>query len=118
MKVIKPKLTGRQRVVLDAIKRYIAEHGYPPTRREIGQLIGASSFVRAACDHLKALERKGYITMEKGVKARAIRVVDEDPLRGSIDFIMRCMRCGRAVRHINGKPAPEHMARMHPKVKC
>lgn len=111
MKIVKPKLTERQRVVLDTLKRFITEHGFPPTRRELGILIGASAYVRAAGDHLKALERKGYIVLSKDVKARSIRVIDEEPLRGKVDPILRCLRCGRPVRYINGKPAPEHKRR-------
>lgn len=37
------KLTARQADILDTIKRFMADKGYPPTVREIGSLIGLSS---------------------------------------------------------------------------
>ena len=36
-------LTERQNEVLDVIKKYIADNGYPPTVREIGDILGLSS---------------------------------------------------------------------------
>ena len=54
------KLTDRQRHVLMFIKNYIHEKGYPPSMRDIGDSMGFSA--KAACDHLRAIERKGYIT--------------------------------------------------------
>ena len=34
------KLTNRQKDVLDYIKSYVANHGYPPAVREIGAALG------------------------------------------------------------------------------
>lgn len=63
-------LTRRQREVLDTIAQAIEESGYPPTIREIGDALGIRS-TNGVNDHLKALERKGYI--ERGdAKSRAI----------------------------------------------
>ena len=36
-------LTERQKDVLDVIKKYIATNGYPPTVREIGDILGLTS---------------------------------------------------------------------------
>jgi repressor LexA len=58
-------ITQRQRQVLDFITRYQAEHGYPPTLREISAEIGTSGTV-SAMHHLGALERKGYIRRNSG----------------------------------------------------
>ncbi len=55
------KITARQKQVLENIHRFIADHGYPPTVREIASSQGFSS-PRAAGDHLKALQKKGYIS--------------------------------------------------------
>jgi len=33
-------LTKRQQEIFDFIKRYAAEHGYPPTVRDIGKAVG------------------------------------------------------------------------------
>lgn len=59
------KLTARQQQVLDLIKRYIDDTGYPPTRAEIAQELGFRS-ANAAEEHLKALARKGVIEMIAG----------------------------------------------------
>ena len=72
-------LTKRQRAVLDYIWRTIRENGYPPTLREIGEELGIRS-TNGVNDHLKALERKGYLVRED-LKSRALRVLhyfDED----------------------------------------
>jgi repressor LexA len=48
--------------------------GYPPTRAEIARQLGFRS-ANAAEDHLRALERKGMITIEAGA-ARGIRLTE------------------------------------------
>ncbi len=53
-------LTNRQAQVLEFIKDFLAAHGYPPTVREVAAHFGFKS-PRAAHDHMKALQRKGYI---------------------------------------------------------
>lgn len=67
-------LTPRQSEILDYITRSIQERGYPPTIREIGQRMGIRS-TNGVNDHLKALERKGYLRRED-LKSRAIRPVN------------------------------------------
>jgi len=69
-----PRLTERQQMVLDFIKSSIEERGYPPTLREIGRFMGIRS-TNGVNDHLKALERKGWITRED-LKSRALRPVE------------------------------------------
>jgi len=66
-------LTKRQRQVLNFITRSIEERGYPPTMREIGEHMGIRS-TNGVNDHLKALERKGYIVRED-LKSRTLRPV-------------------------------------------
>lgn len=66
-----PKLTKRQQMVLDFIKSSIRERGYPPTLREIGAFMGIKS-TNGVNDHLRALERKGYLKRED-MKSRALR---------------------------------------------
>lgn len=64
-------LTNRQQQILDYITEWILEQGYPPTIREIGSHMGIRS-TNGVNDHLKALERKGYLKRE-GLKSRALR---------------------------------------------
>jgi len=66
-------LTERQRQILEFITKRIEEQGYPPTIREIGEQMGIKS-TNGVNDHLKALERKGYLKRE-GLKSRALRPV-------------------------------------------
>lgn len=66
-------LTQRQRQILDFITASIDERGYPPTLREIGEHFGIRS-TNGVNDHLKALEKKGYLRRED-LKSRAMRPV-------------------------------------------
>jgi repressor LexA len=63
-------LTDRQLEVLRFIVRQIEELGYPPTIREIGEALDIRS-TNGVNDHLKALERKGYLARDP-VKSRAL----------------------------------------------
>ena len=67
-------LTDRQQQVLHYIRQSIHERGYPPTLREIGAHMGIRS-TNGVNDHLRALERKGYLTRED-MKSRALRPID------------------------------------------
>jgi repressor LexA len=70
------KLTERQEMVLQYIESSITQRGYPPTLREIGNHMGIRS-TNGVNDHLRALERKGYLARED-MKSRALR-----PTRGN-----------------------------------
>lgn len=67
-------LTARQEQVLRFIRQSIHDRGYPPTLREIGAHMGIKS-TNGVNDHLRALERKGYLTRED-MKSRALRPKD------------------------------------------
>src|SRR3954462_1367067 len=67
-------LTERQEKILSFIKKSIQDQGYPPTIREIGEFFGIRS-TNGVNDHLKALERKGYL-MRGELKSRALSVID------------------------------------------
>jgi repressor LexA len=58
---------------LDFIRKSIEERGYPPTLREIGEYMGIRS-TNGVNDHLRALERKGYLRRED-MKSRALKLV-------------------------------------------
>ena len=66
------KLTARQQQVLDLIKQYISNTGFPPTRADIASELGFKS-PNAAEEHLKALARKGAIEIIPGA-SRGIRI--------------------------------------------
>ena len=69
-------LTDRQREVLEFIKRYIESNSYAPAVRDIAKQFGIT--VKAAHDHLKALERKGAIHSSEGI-SRSTGVVGFSP---------------------------------------
>ncbi len=54
------RLTRKQAEVLEFIRRHPAEQGFPATVREVARAFGLRS-VKAAFDHIKALERKGLL---------------------------------------------------------
>ena len=79
--MVELNLTKRQQEIFDFVKRYVGEHGYPPTVRDIGKAIGltSSSTVHA---HLGNLERLGLLRRDP-TKPRAIEVL-VDKARQSI----------------------------------
>jgi repressor LexA len=80
-------LTRRQRQVLMYITRSLEERGYPPTMREIGEVMGIRS-TNGVNDHLKALERKGYIRRED-LKSRTLRLVGAETSTVAVPLLGR-----------------------------
>ena len=81
-------LSPKRKQILDCISEAIRERGYPPSVREIGEMVGltSSSTVHA---HLAVLQREGYLRRDP-TKPRAIEVrydpsskvvMDSRPLR-------------------------------------
>lgn len=68
----KSKLSPRQQEVLGEILEYQELCHRPPTVQELADIMGFKS-PNAAAEHLKALERKGFISITKGA-ARGIKV--------------------------------------------
>ncbi|HPT83752.1 MAG TPA: transcriptional repressor LexA [Limnochordia bacterium] len=70
-----PKLSERQRQILEFIRTEVATKGYPPSVREIGNAVGlrSSSTVHG---HLTKLEELGYIRRDLS-KPRAIELLDD-----------------------------------------
>jgi repressor LexA len=65
-----PTLTSRQKEIYDFVLKTIRENGYAPSISEIGARFKITS-TNGVSDHLKALEKKGYI---RRVGKRAIEV--------------------------------------------
>ncbi len=68
-------LTARQQEILEFIRTFLEEEGFPPTRAEIADALGFRS-PNAAEDHLKALQRKGAVEILSGT-SRGIRLTGE-----------------------------------------
>jgi len=76
------ELTSRQKEIFNFIRGFIKERGYPPSVREIGEHFHI--YPRAAFDHLKALEKKGYLrrrgAMSRGLEVLVFRGEEHDGL--------------------------------------
>ena len=73
--MVEMNLTKRQQEIFDYVRKYVGEHGYPPTVRDIGKAIGlaSSSTVHA---HLANLEKLG-VQRRDPTKPRAIEVLKD-----------------------------------------
>jgi repressor LexA len=71
-------LSGKQEQVLKFLMDFNAEHGMPPTIREVCHYFGFKS-LNTAHFHLRSLERKGYIQIHPG-KGRGITLPGARPL--------------------------------------
>ena len=71
-------LTARQLEILNYVREYQQETGFPPTRQEIARKMGFKS-PNAAEEHLRALARKGAIEMVPGT-SRGIRLPIQEQL--------------------------------------
>ena len=69
-------LTDRQREIYDFVVRYLDEHGYPPTVREIGEAVGLAS-PSTVHAHLANLERAGMLRRDP-TKPRALELVGRE----------------------------------------
>jgi repressor LexA len=72
-------LTGRQREILDYIQDTVADRGYPPSVREIGDALGLRS-PSTVHSHLSSLVRSGHLRRDPS-KPRAIEVVEHEHSR-------------------------------------
>jgi repressor LexA len=83
-------LTDRHRQILKCIDTAMRERGYPPSVREIGEVVGLSSSSTVHA-HLKTLETLGYLRRDPS-KPRAIEVFFEPTTGASVER--------RPVRHV------------------
>jgi repressor LexA len=65
-------LTERQQQIWDFVVRYVDDHGYPPTVREIGEAVGLAS-PSTVHAHLANLERAGLLRRDP-TKPRALEL--------------------------------------------
>jgi repressor LexA len=71
-------LSPRQQQILQRITEFITQQGRPPTRADLARALGLRN--RQGIDqHLRALERKGYLQLEPGI-ARGLRVLHGEPI--------------------------------------
>lgn len=87
------KITKRQEDVLNYIKKYIVEHGYPPATREIGAALGLSS-PATVHTHLKKLEDAGCIKKTNS-KFRTIEILVENEYEKKDEDIVKVPLLGK-----------------------
>ena len=68
------EITSQQQRVLDCIQIYLNKTGFPPTRADICKELGFKS-PNSAETHLRALEKKGFISIESGA-SRGISIIN------------------------------------------
>ena len=77
------QLSAKQQNVLDFIRRYTVEQGYPPSVREICDGLQLKS-TSTAHGYLQRLEKRGYIRRDPS-RPRAIEIIDQaDMVRGVV----------------------------------
>lgn len=81
------KLTEKQAMILDILKKLIAKNGYPPTVREIGEAAKLSSPATIHF-HLKQLEEKGYIKKDDNKNRTLEILVDNEYLQNTNEKIV------------------------------
>lgn len=87
------KLTRRQKDVLDFIKKYSAEHGFPPAIREICEGVGLSSSATAFV-HVRNLQDAGYLKKTNN-KFRTIELLVDNEFDSKKDDVIKVPLLGK-----------------------
>ena len=87
------ELTKRQDQILQFIKKYQVEHGYPPTIREIGKAVNLRS-PATIHTHLKNLENKGVIAKGDS-KNRALELKVDNEFAHQNDLVVEVPLLGK-----------------------
>lgn len=80
------KLSKKQQMILDFLKKEVSDKGYPPSVREICSAVDLKS-TSTVHTHLTKLEEKGYIRRDP-TKPRAIEIYDHSESKASPTFAM------------------------------
>lgn len=96
------ELTEKQDAVYKFIVNSMRERGMPPTIREIGDEFKITA--KGAYDHLKAIEKKGFIKTTKN-QSRAIELTRSDPFEAIPEQVMTVPLLGRVAA---GQPILAH----------
>jgi len=110
--------TERQARILEVIREFTHERGYPPSVREIGERVGLSSSSTVQ-SHLKSLEKRGLIHRDP-TKPRALvagRKHDRREVEHGVLPIVGKVAAGlpiTAAENVEGEfPVPADLARKH-----
>jgi repressor LexA len=97
-------LSPRQQAILAYIRRYIAENGYPPSMREIGQAAEVSS-TSVVSYNLNILQQKGYIQRDREI-SRGVRLVDRVAENTALELGERLVQVPMLGRIVASEPVP------------
>ncbi|MBU0985429.1 MAG: transcriptional repressor LexA [candidate division Zixibacteria bacterium] len=103
---MKPKLTDRQKAILDFIESQILDRGHSPTIREIGGKFGITS-TNGVRVHLTALIKKGYLKKQEHI-SRGLELVREFATRTARVPLVGSVPAGQpidAIENIEGEIA-------------
>lgn len=87
------KLTKRQQDTLQNLKSYIVSHGYPPTVRELADMMHLNSPATIQA-HINALDKKGYINRGSN-KNRTIELLVENELIPKTESVVEVPLLGK-----------------------
>lgn len=90
---LESNITKKQKEVLDFIKKYSSEHGFPPAIREIGAGLGLSS-PATVHSHVKKLEEAGCIRTSSN-KFRTIELLVDNEFDKSVEDVVRVPLLGK-----------------------
>lgn len=109
---MKEELTSKQREVLEAIKRFHRENGYPPTVRELAEIFGQSS---AAGIHkiLMMLQEKGALKRKISGKSRSYLVSNGSDMNRDDNRARPCPIIGNVVAGIPELAVEERVGEMY-----
>jgi repressor LexA len=107
----KGKLSERQKGIIEYIKTFQRDSGYPPTIRQIGEAVGISS-TSVVNYNLNKLEKDGYLTRDLKV-SRGLRLVET--VEAAAEVLGNVVRVPLVGRIAAGQPiaipnAPESVA--------
>lgn len=101
-------LTPRQKQVLELIRQQIDEHGYPPTLRELAELLGVSGTLPVS-KHLDALQRKGYLTRSSAARGISLNSATGSAISLPIVGTVRAGALTPAIEDIQGYLAVDRL---------
>ena len=94
-------LSERQQRILNFLKEYIGDRGYPPSMREIGAAAGISS-TSVVSYNLNRMEESGYITRDREV-SRGLKLSRTTRAQMNLGNLVRVPLLGRIAA---GEPLP------------
>lgn len=94
-------LTKRQKEIIDYINAFVAEYGYSPSYREIGDHFGLSS-TATVCEHIQTLQEKGYLKIDPN-EARSIEMIDDEKAEAIFLSLAGLITAGQPIEAVEDK---------------